>query len=61
LAFWQRCAPVKSGAPTPARQSCRFVGVELKASYYRQAARNLAMAMRGTADLFSAEPCAAAI
>ncbi len=32
----------------------RFVGVELKASYYRQAARNLAMAMRGTADLFSA-------
>ena len=31
----------------------RFVGVELKASYYRQAARNLAMAMRGTADLFS--------
>mgnify|MGYP000866685071 FL=1 len=39
----------------------RFVGVELKASYYRQAASNLAMAMRGTADLFSAEPCAAAI
>ena len=31
----------------------RFVGVELKASYYRQAARNLAMAMRRTADLFS--------
>lgn len=31
----------------------RFVGVELKTSYYRQAARNLAMAMSGTADLFS--------
>lgn len=31
----------------------RFVGVELKTSYYRQAASNLAMAMRGTADLFS--------
>ena len=32
----------------------RFVGVELKQSYYQQAARNLAMAMRGTADLFAA-------
>jgi DNA modification methylase len=32
----------------------RFVGAELKASYYQQAARNLAMAMRGTADLFAA-------
>lgn len=32
----------------------RFVGAELKASYYAQAARNLAMAMRGTADLFAA-------
>ena len=31
----------------------RFVGAELKASYYQQAARNLAMAMRGTADLFA--------
>ena len=30
----------------------RFVGAELKASYYQQAARNLAMAMRGTADMF---------
>ena len=32
----------------------RFVGVELKQSYYQQAARNLAMAMRGTADMFAA-------
>ena len=32
----------------------RFVGAELKASYYQQAARNLAMAMRGTADMFAA-------
>lgn len=32
----------------------RFVGAELKASYYQQAARNLAHAMRGTADLFAA-------
>ena len=32
----------------------RFVGAELKASYYQQAARNLVMAMRGTADLFAA-------
>lgn len=32
----------------------RFVGAELKASYYQQAARNLAMAMRGTSDLFAA-------
>ena len=32
----------------------RFVGAELKHSYYQQAARNLAMAMRGTADLFAA-------
>lgn len=32
----------------------RFVGVELKESYYRQASKNLAMAMRGTGDLFAA-------
>lgn len=31
----------------------RFVGVELKESYYKQAARNLAMAMRVTADMFA--------
>lgn len=31
----------------------RFVGVELKDSYYQQAARNLATAMNGTMDLFS--------
>lgn len=33
----------------------RFIGVELKDSYYRQASRNLANAMAGTADLFSVE------
>lgn len=32
----------------------RFVGVELKASYYQQAARNLANALVGTQDLFAA-------
>lgn len=32
----------------------RFVGVELKASYYQQAAMNLAQALLGTADLFAA-------
>ena len=32
----------------------RFVGVELKASYYQQAAMNLAQAFLGTADLFAA-------
>lgn len=32
----------------------RFVGAELKASYYQQAARNLAQATLGTADLFAA-------
>lgn len=32
----------------------RFVGVELKTSYYQQAARNLEMATRQTADLFAA-------
>lgn len=32
----------------------RFVGVELKASYYQQAARNLANALAGTQDLFAA-------
>ena len=32
----------------------RFVGVELKASYYQQAARNLAQALRDTGDLFAA-------
>jgi len=31
----------------------RFVGFELKDSYYRQAARNLSNALRDTADLFS--------
>ena len=31
----------------------RFVGVELKASYYQQAVRNLATAHAATADLFS--------
>ena len=31
----------------------RFVGVELKASYFQQAARNLATAHAKTADLFS--------
>lgn len=30
----------------------RFVGVELKASYYQQAERNLKAALQGTADLF---------
>ena len=33
----------------------RFVGVELKASYYQQAVRNLATAHASTADLFSVE------
>ena len=32
----------------------RFVGVELKASYYQQAARNLVAATRETGDLFTA-------
>lgn len=32
----------------------RFVGVELKASYYQQAARNLVAATRETGDLFAA-------
>lgn len=32
----------------------KFVGVELKASYYEQAARNLAAASKGTAPLFDA-------
>lgn len=32
----------------------RFVGAELKASYYQQAARNLGRAHCGTADLFAA-------
>jgi hypothetical protein len=32
----------------------RFVGAELKSSYYQQAARNLAAALNGTADLFAA-------
>ncbi len=31
----------------------RFVGVELKASYYQQAARNLHSAIKETADLFA--------
>ncbi|MGL4651228.1 MAG: DNA methyltransferase, partial [Caldilineaceae bacterium] len=33
----------------------RFVGVELKDSYYRQAAKNLNNAMAGTADLFAVD------
>jgi len=38
----------------------RFVGIELKASYYQQAALNLANAHRGSGDLFAAvEPEAA--
>jgi DNA modification methylase len=37
----------------------RFVGVELKASYYQQAVRNLANATAHTASLFDdAEECA---
>lgn len=36
----------------------RFVGVELKASYYQQAARNLAAAKRETAGLFDVEASA---
>ena len=32
----------------------RFVGVELKTSYYKQAARNLAAASKSTAPLFAA-------
>jgi hypothetical protein len=32
----------------------RFIGSELKDSYYRQASRNLSMAMRNTQDLFAA-------
>ncbi|HMY07826.1 MAG TPA: DNA methyltransferase [Accumulibacter sp.] len=31
----------------------RFIGVELKNSYYQQAARNLHAALRTTADLFA--------
>ena len=38
----------------------RFVGVELKASYYQQAARNLKAALQGTADLFYQQETAAA-
>jgi DNA modification methylase len=34
----------------------RFIGAELKASYYQQASRNLAMANHGTADLFGTLP-----
>jgi DNA modification methylase len=33
----------------------RFVGVELKASYYKQAVANLAAAKAKTIDLFSGE------
>lgn len=33
----------------------RFIGVELKASYYEQAARNLAAASKSTAPLFAAD------
>jgi DNA modification methylase len=36
----------------------RFVGVELKDSYYRQAAKNLANALRGMGDLFSEDDAA---
>ncbi len=37
------------------QMSRRFVGVELKDSYYRQAAKNLNNAMAGTADLFAVD------
>lgn len=33
----------------------RFVGVELKEGYYRQASKNIARAVCGTADMFAAE------
>lgn len=33
----------------------KFIGIELKASYYQQAVRNLETALRGTADLFNFE------
>ena len=36
----------------------RFVGVELKGSYYEQAARNLANALRESGDLFAVEDAA---
>lgn len=36
----------------------KFVGVELKRSYYEQAARNLAAAHMQTQDLFSVQECA---
>jgi len=32
----------------------RFVGVELKSSYYQQSVRNLAAALTQTQDLFAA-------
>lgn len=35
----------------------RFIGVELKDSYYHQAARNLAHARCGTTDMFAQEAC----
>jgi len=36
----------------------KFIGAELKASYYQQAARNLAAAKRETAGLFATETAA---
>ncbi len=36
----------------------RFVGIELKASYYEQASRNLKAALNGTGDLFYQEDAA---
>lgn len=33
----------------------KFIGIELKASYYQQAVHNLETALRGTADLFNFE------
>jgi len=35
------------------RSDRRFVGVELKASYYQQACRNIASATQGTMPLFA--------
>jgi hypothetical protein len=32
----------------------RFIGVELKQSYFEQASRNLAQALKDTGDLFAA-------
>ena len=54
---------IAASAPAPAKPKAamsvalqmgrRFIGVELKNSYYQQAARNLHAALRTTADLFA--------